>query len=74
MDSEEKKYTAKDLYIAFIVGGIFQRSQAGTLAEARGKAVDKGKNAARTKRMFPTSRGNSMLRWKLPASNSSVSQ
>ncbi len=46
MDSEEKKYTAKDLYVAFIVGERFQRSQAGTPAEAWGKAVDKGRVAA----------------------------
>jgi len=46
MDSEEKKYTAKDLYVASIIGGIFQRSQTGTPAEAWGKAVDKGRTAA----------------------------
>jgi hypothetical protein len=46
MDSEEKKYTAKDLYIAFIVRGIFQKSQAGTPAEAWKEAVRKGLSAA----------------------------
>lgn len=46
MDNEEKKYTAKHLYVAFIVGGIFQRSQAGTQTEAWEKAVDRGSKAA----------------------------
>lgn len=46
MDSEEKKYTAKDLYAASIVGGIFQRSQSGTQTEAWEKAVGEGRNAA----------------------------
>lgn len=46
MATEERKYTAKDLYIASVVGKAFTKSQAGTKVESWKKAVGNGRNEA----------------------------
>jgi hypothetical protein len=46
MATEERKYTAKDLYIASIVGELLIRPQAGTREESFKKAVGTGRNVA----------------------------
>ena len=44
--TEERKYTAKDLYIASTVGGIFTKPQGGTREESLKKAVGTNRNVA----------------------------
>jgi hypothetical protein len=46
MATEERKYTAKDLYIASLVGNVFIKSQAGTREESWKKAVGTGRDGA----------------------------